>query len=98
MDCYRVGILMVQRTFHCNGDLLPNYPGDDLPVQDVHVYIHDSLMVMNHDYSCPVCRKYHAILSGGIFQPCRNCQKDGYKMIKDNGKSSKFLKILGIIK
>lgn len=55
----------------------------ELPVKDVNVYIHDSGMVANHDYSCPVCRERHAILdlSTGLMQPCSLCRKD-YTLIK----------------
>lgn len=56
--------------------------GKKLDVQDVHVY-HDGPMA-EHDYSCPVCRKNHAVLdfSTGLMQPCWRCQEQhGYELI-----------------
>lgn len=58
-----------------------HYP-ENLPVKDVHVFIHPSGMLMTHDYSCPVCRDNHAVISGGLMQPCWDCQQDGYALIK----------------
>lgn len=60
-----------------------DYP-EDLQVKDVNVYIHPSGMIMTHDYSCPVCREDHAILSRGIMQPCWKCQEKGYTIVKKN--------------
>lgn len=81
---------MTKRTFHCNGNSLPDYP-DNLPIQDVHVYIHDSLMAVKHNYPCPVCLKNHAVynMNDGIFKPCWGCQKDGYALVK-KGKAGWF--------
>lgn len=34
-----------------------------------------------HDYACPVCQRFHAVLdlNTGVFQPCWNCQRDGWR-------------------
>lgn len=78
----------MQHTHQCNGPGLPDYPEDVKP-KDVNVWQHDSGMMSTHDYSCPVCRKQSAVLdhSAGLMQPCWDCQKKGYKLIKlDNRK------------
>lgn len=72
----------MQITHETNGEGLLNYPVD-VPVKDVNVYMHDSGMMAQHDYSCPCCRKNHAVLdlTCGIMKPCRVCEKD-YALIK----------------
>ncbi len=57
------------------------YP-ENLQVKDVHVYVHPSCMFATHDYSCPVCRETHAVLSKGIMTPCRACRKEGWEVHK----------------
>ena len=76
---------MTQHTHECWSDNLEyiEYP-EDLPVQDVNVYVHPSCMIMTHDYSCPVCRDNHAVISNGIMQPCWDCQKKGYMILQKN--------------
>lgn len=72
----------MQITHDTNGEGLPGYPVD-VPVKDVNVYMHDSGMMAKHDYSCPCCRKNHAVLDlkSGLMKPCRSCEKD-YALIK----------------
>ena len=57
------------------------YPGA-LDVADVNVYMHPSFMACSHDYSCPVCRKQHAVLnlSKGTMDPCWSCQAEGWEL------------------
>lgn len=78
----------MQNIIYCNGPGLPDYPSNVL-VKDVNVYIHDSGMIGTHDYSCPVCRTNHAVVTfdSGLMQPCWPCQKLGYKLIKVDKKS-----------
>ena len=71
---------MAQFTHECNGIGLLDYPKSP-EVKDVNVYIHDSGMAMTHDYSCPVCREKHAVLSEGLMQPCWGCQAKGYELV-----------------
>ena len=54
----------------------------DLPVEDVLVVYDPSLMACTHNYSCPVCRENHAILSNGLMTPCWSCRKEGWKLHK----------------
>ncbi|WBF79502.1 hypothetical protein BNNNBJKE_00057 [Aeromonas phage vB_AdhM_DL] len=67
-----------------NGKGLPDFSQEDLPLADITVYIHDSMMFATHDYPCPVCKVNSAVynISNGIFQPCWDCQKTGYKIVK----------------
>ena len=77
----------MQHTIHTNGKGLVQYP-ERVQVKDVNVYIHDSGMMAQHNYSCPCCRENHAVLdlSCGLMKPCRRCEKD-YALIKiDNRK------------
>ena len=78
-----------------------HYPDDDdyqyddkLKVKDVTVIFHPSMMMCTHDYSCPVCRDRHAIMSSGLMQPCWTCQEDNWKLIKED-KRSWFQKLIG---
>lgn len=75
----------MQNTFYTDSPGDPTYP-ENLKVKDVNVYIHPSLMLSTHDYSCPVCRERHAVLnqSTGIMQPCRVCEKE-YEIVKKVG-------------
>lgn len=64
----------------------PEYNKDgnsiDLPVAQVNVYTDG--MVVSHDYSCPVCRRNHAVLDMrvGIMDTCWSCRKEGYRIVK----------------
>ena len=71
----------MQKTHYCGGEGMPVYPSK-LKVKAVNVFMHDSGMIMTHDYSCPVCRAKHAVITAGIMQPCWSCQSDGYKITK----------------
>ena len=84
----------MQTTHHTNGDRLLPYP-DKVEVAPVNVYMHDSGMICQHDYSCPCCRESHAVLdlSRGLMNPCRNCEKD-YQLIKID-KRKWWQKLLG---
>jgi len=64
-------------------------PGDEgykivekLPVEDVYLYYDPSLLGCAHNYSCPVCRKNHAVWSNGIMTPCWSCREEGYALVK----------------
>jgi hypothetical protein len=50
---------------------------------------------IDHNYPCPICQKSHAFLRAktGYFEPCYQCQAEGYRTIKFNFKSrwSRFL-------
>lgn len=66
-----------------NGKGLPEYPAE-VELTDITVYIHDSMLLATHNYPCPVCKVNSAVynMSNGIFQPCWDCQKKGYKIVK----------------
>lgn len=72
-----------QKTHHCNGPGLPEYPQDTEP-QAVNVWVHNSGMLATHDYACPVCRSAPAVLtlSCGVFQPCWGCQEAGWSITR----------------
>ena len=76
---------MTQHTHECWNDKLEyiEYP-ENLKVKDVNVYVHPSNMMMTHDYSCPICRENHAVISKGIMQPCWDCRKEGFQILKRN--------------
>ena len=75
-------------------------PGDDdyvyvehLEVQDVHVVYDPSLMTCTHDYSCPVCRDKHAVLSRGLMTPCWTC-REKYALV-EKVERNWFQKLIG---
>jgi ribosomal protein L37AE/L43A len=82
----------MQTTHHCNGPGLPNYPSNVKP-KAVNVWVHDSGMIMTHDYSCPCCRENSAVIDGstGIMQPCWKCKEQGYKIVKQKQKRNGVL-------
>jgi hypothetical protein len=41
-------------------------------------------MALEHNYYCSVCRENSAVISRGILQPCRDCQKKSYHTVKLN--------------
>jgi hypothetical protein len=55
------------------------YP-ENLSVKDVHVYFDPSFLTATHDYSCPVCRENHAVLSSGVMTPCWTCRSEGWTL------------------
>jgi len=57
------------------------YP-ENLEVEDVHVYFHPSFLAATHNYSCPVCRENHAVISAGVMQPCWKCQEKDWELIQ----------------
>lgn len=73
----------MQTTHECNGEGLPDFPSE-VPVTPVNVWMHDSGMVCQHDYSCPVCRTEHAVmqLHTGVMQPCWVCQTRGFILVR----------------
>jgi hypothetical protein len=85
----------MQITHETNGKDLPDYP-QNLQVKDVNVFMHDSGMIATHDYSCPCCRKNHAILdlSCGLMKPCDACSNT-YELVKKKPKKNWFY-FLGI--
>ena len=80
----------MQITHETNGKDLPDYP-KNLQVKDVNVFMHDSGMLATHDYSCPCCRKNHAILdlSCGLMNPCHDCS-EVYTIVKKKPKKKWF--------
>ncbi len=44
----------------------------------------NSRLFVEHDYACPVCHEEHAVyqLYGGAFQPCWNCQRRGWSVVR----------------
>lgn len=85
----------MQKTHYCNGKGLVDFPFE-VKVKPVEVWFHDGGMISTHDYSCPCCRKKHAVLdhSTGIMQPCWGCQKLGYRIVKIRPQS-RWKKLLG---
>lgn len=77
-----------------NGKGLPEYPSD-VELADITVYVHDSMMIAIHNYPCPVCKLNSAVynMSNGIFQPCWDCKKEGYKIVKVTKAKSWFSKL-----
>lgn len=66
-----------------NGQGLPEYP-QNVELADITVYNHDSGMICIHNHPCCICKINPSVLhtNTGIFQPCWNCQKKGYKITK----------------
>lgn len=58
-----------------------------------YVFYRD-FMAQNHNYLCAVCRERSAVIETwhGILQPCWDCQRRGYKLIKFNWLQKLFLK------
>lgn len=77
-----------------NGKELP-YCQSDVELAAITVYIHDSMLLATHNYPCPVCKVNSAVynMSNGIFQPCWDCQKKGYKIVKVTKSKSWFSKL-----
>lgn len=73
----------MQKEIYCGGPGNPSFP-EKTVVTPVKVWIHPSGMIANHNYSCPVCREYHAILDfdTGIMQPCSRCQMNDYRVVQ----------------
>lgn len=48
--------------------------------------------VAEHDQCCHVCRVYKAVLdlNSGLFEPCRSCQKEGWRLMRLS-KARRFL-------
>lgn len=67
--------------YHCNGKDLPPYP-TEVPIAEVNIYCHNSCMVINHNFPCPVCKTKPAVCDthGMIMNPCWSCQDKGYKL------------------
>ena len=51
-----------------------------IPIKDVTVIYDPSMMACSHDYSCPICREEHAVISQGVMGPCWTCQEDGWEV------------------
>ena len=77
-----------------NGKVLPDYP-QDVELADITVYVHDSMMLATHNYPCYICKTNKAVYSMniGIFEPCWECQKKGYKIVKVTKIKSWFSKL-----
>jgi hypothetical protein len=61
----------------------------------VELFMHDSVMVSTHNMPCAVCKLECAVFHGGLFEPCWNCQEEGYKLVKvDKSWKGKFIKWL----
>ena len=52
----------------------------EMDIKDVTVIYDPSLMACSHDYSCPICREEHGVISRGIMQPCWGCQAEGWEV------------------
>lgn len=80
----------MQITHETNGKDLQDYP-QNLKVKDVNVFMHDSGMFATHDYSCPCCRKNHAVLdlTCGLMKPCYSCSNN-YELVKKKPRKSWF--------
>lgn len=51
----------------------------------------------SHNHPCCVCRKNHSVLdlSRGVMEPCWDCQKQGYQIVKQKPRwMSRFWKSL----
>jgi len=70
---------------------------ENLAVKDVNVYVHPSGMLMTHDYSCPICRENHAMLSGGVMTPCWECREKGWITKKEKQSPSMLERIIAAI-
>lgn len=49
---------------------------------------------ITHTFPCPVCRKQHAILDRGVFEPCWDCQSSGWFLV--NTKDMKWWECWGL--
>jgi ribosomal protein L37AE/L43A len=60
------------------------------------VFWRGGFMEMRHNYLCAVCRNRIAVIEtwSGVLQPCWDCQKSGYKLLKRNW----FQRLLGTLK
>jgi len=74
----------MQHTYYPDDDNYGKFFPGKIVVKDVTVVYDPSLMACSHDYSCPICREKHAVLSSGIMQPCWECQKKGYRILRKN--------------
>lgn len=56
-------------------------------------------MIMEHNYLCAVCKENSAVQEThtGVLQPCWDCQKRGFQIVKING-LVKLLDKIGLIK
>ena len=56
--------------------------------------IDNHVMFAHHDMPCPVCRSKHAVLNmnTGVFNPCWDCQSDGWKT--EQKKSSVYGRVI----
>ena len=84
----------MQHTSYCDEDDYEYVA--HLDVKDVKVVMDPSLMTCAHDYSCPVCRKNHAVLSlgEGLMKPCWTCAED-WKLVRID-KRNWFQKLIGL--
>lgn len=71
----------MRKIIDCNGVGLPDYP-EKIEIKTASVWLHDSGMLVQHDYPCTVCSEEPAVLNlgTGIFQPCRTCESKGYRV------------------
>ena len=76
-------------SYDTNGPGLPDFK-EDINIDKAVVYMHHSYMLCSHNQACHVCLNAHAVyvMPTGIFEPCWECQKKGYKLIKEDPQSS----------
>lgn len=71
-----------------------NVEGDDIesfsryfqgPLEPLkHRVIVGEMGMCIHDIPCMICFERSGLMENGVIQPCRQCQGDGFKMVKLN--------------
>ena len=71
------------RMYHCNGKGMLDYPLK-VDLAAINIYVHDSCMLVNHNFPCPVCKVEPAVCdtNGMYMNPCRECADKGYVLEK----------------
>jgi ribosomal protein L37AE/L43A len=56
----------------------------EIPIEKAEFIFKREFMLMEHNYLCAVCKELSAVqnTSTGILEPCWECQKRGYALIK----------------
>lgn len=88
--------------YHGLDDSMRHFAKGEGPPQTINVWEHDSGLLVSHDQPCIVCHERHAIhesvqkeFAGSLvatFQPCRQCQSLGWRLVKYTGKWWQFWK------
>lgn len=68
------------------------------PIKAKFEYL-DLGICVEHNYLCAVCKENSAVLNmdGYILQPCWDCQKKDYKLLKLNWLGKFLIKYLGVL-